>query len=131
MGTVTVVVDGYWTRSEPPNVSSRTAKVSRRLRSRTPVRLYVYDTLLEQLAQGLQDMVAALGPCILQEHAVVRQRYFARHRHVAPADQPHIRDGVMEGATRAGRDPRRAVAGAARDAVDTRGLQSFGQTHRR
>ena len=37
----------------------------------------------------------------------------------------------MGGATRAGRDQRRAVAGEARDAVDARGLQSFGQTHRR
>jgi hypothetical protein len=55
----------------------------------------------------------------------------AGHRHVAPADQPRIRDGMMGGATRAGRDQRRAVARQAGDAVDTRGLDRFGQGHRR
>jgi hypothetical protein len=34
-------------------------------------------------------------------------------------------------ATRAGRDQRRAVAGEARDAVDTRGLNGLGEGHRR
>jgi hypothetical protein len=55
----------------------------------------------------------------------------ARHRHVAPADQSRIRDGVVGRATRAGRDQRRAVAGAAGDAVDTRGLNRLGEGHRR
>jgi hypothetical protein len=31
---------------------------------------------------------------------------------LAPTDQPRIRDGMVEGATRAGCDPRRAVAQA-------------------
>lgn len=43
--TVTVV-GGYGTRAEPPKLSSRAAKVARKLRSRTPAQLYVYDTLL-------------------------------------------------------------------------------------
>ena len=76
-------------------------------------------------------MAAALGQLIKKEHAVVRQRHFTRHRHVAPADQPRIREGVVGRATRAGRDPRRAGAGAAGDAVDTRGLHGFGEGHRR
>jgi hypothetical protein len=38
---------------------------------------------------------------------------------------------VVGHATRASRDPRRAVAGEARDAVDTRGLDRFSEGHRR
>jgi hypothetical protein len=53
IGTVTVVVCGYWPRAEPLKVSSRAAKVERILRSRTPARLYVYDTILAGLAQHL------------------------------------------------------------------------------
>ena len=41
-------------------------------------------------------------------------------RHVAPADQPHIRDGMVGRATRAGHDQRRAVAGEADDVVHAR-----------
>jgi len=76
---------------------SRAAKVAKTLRSRTPAKLYVYETLLERLAQDLEDLAAALGPCIQEAHAMVGQRHVARHRHVAPADQPRIRDGVVGG----------------------------------
>jgi len=60
-GTVTVVVDDYWRRTAPLKVSSRAAKVARMLGFGTPVRLYVYDTLLEWLAQDLEHMRAKLG----------------------------------------------------------------------
>jgi hypothetical protein len=40
-------------------------------------------------------MAAARRPCIQEEHTVVGQRHLARHRHVVPADQPRIGDGVM------------------------------------
>ncbi len=63
----------------------------------TPARLYLYDTLLQRLAQDLQDMAAELGELIQEEHAIVGQRHFARHGDLAPTDQPRIRDG-MEGA---------------------------------
>jgi hypothetical protein len=76
-------------------------------------------------------MAAELGPRIQEEHAVVGQRHVARHRHVAPVDEARIRDGVVGRATRAGRDPRRAGAGEARDEVDTRGLDGLGEGHRR
>jgi hypothetical protein len=46
VGTVTIVVDGYWTRPDSLTLSSRTANVARRLRFRTPARLYVYDAVL-------------------------------------------------------------------------------------
>jgi hypothetical protein len=65
------------------------------MRSRTPAKLYVYEVILKRLAQDLQDMAAALGPCIQEEHAMVGQRHVARHRHMAPADQPRIRDGIV------------------------------------
>ena len=55
------------------------------------------------------------------------QRHVTRPRHVAPADPPRIREGLVVRATWAGRDPRRAVAGEAGDAVDTRGLNRLGQ----
>jgi hypothetical protein len=62
---------------------------------------------------------------------MVGQRHVTRHRHVAPADQPCSRDRLMARAKRAGRDQRRAVAGEASDAVDTRGLEGFGEGHGR
>jgi hypothetical protein len=96
-------------------------------RSRTPEKLYVYNPILERLAQDLQDMAAELGPCIQEEHAMVGQRHIIRHRHVAPADQPRIRDGVVGRATRARRDPRRAVAGEAGDAREVGGVDRCGQ----
>ena len=80
--------------------------------------LYVCDAVFVPLAQDLEDMAAALGPCIQAEPAMMHQRHLARHRHVAPPDQSHIGDRVMGGATRAGGDQRRAVAGEAGDAVD-------------
>jgi hypothetical protein len=94
-------------------------------------RLYACDTLFERLAPDLEDMAAELRELIQEEHAVVRPRHLARHRHVAPADQLRIRDGVVGRAKRAGRDQRRAVASEARDAVDACGLNGLGEGHRR
>ena len=112
-------------------IIDRAAKPLKLLLFSTPARLYVYDTLLERLAQDLQDMAAALGPFIQEEHAVVGQRHLAGHRYVAAADQPRIRDGLVGRAKRAGRDQRRAVAGEAGDTMDARGLNGFGEGHRR
>ena len=66
-----------------------------------------------------------------EEHAMVGQRHFTRHQHVAPADQPRIRDGMMGGATRESRHQRGAVAGAAGDTMDACGLNGLGEGHRR
>jgi hypothetical protein len=54
--------------------------------------LFCSDVVLERLPQDLQDMAAALGPCIQEAHPVVRERHLARPRPVAPADQAHIGD---------------------------------------
>jgi hypothetical protein len=61
----------------------------------------------------------------------VCERHSTRIGHVAPADQSHIRDGVMGGAKRAGRDQGGAVAGAAGNAVNPRGLNRLGEGHGR
>jgi hypothetical protein len=76
-------------------------------------------------------MAAELGQFIQEEHAMVGQRHVSRHRHVASADQPRIRDGMVGRATWAGRDQRRAIAREASDAMDTRGLHGLGEGHRR
>jgi hypothetical protein len=94
---------------------ARSASAASAARSGMGGRLFFCNTLLERLAQDLKDMGAELGPCIQEQHAMVGQRHLARQRHVAPADQPRIRDRMMGRATWAGRDPRRAVAGEARE----------------
>jgi hypothetical protein len=115
------LVGGYRALPESLTAITLLANSMNVLRSRTPARLYVYDTVLERLAQDLEHMTATLGPFIQEEDAVVGQRHVAGHRHGAPADQPDIRDGVMGGATQAGGDPRHTGAGEPRDAVNAGG----------
>src|SRR5262247_3785647 len=95
---------------ESLRVMTCAAKIARTLRFVMLSRLYVEDTLLERLPQDLQHMPAKLRQLIQEEHAIVRQRHLARPRHLAPADQPAIGDGVMRGATRADRHQCGAVA---------------------
>jgi hypothetical protein len=57
---------------------SRAADATKELRFRTPAKLYIYETLLERLAQDLEHMTAKLGPFIQEEDAVVGQRHVAR-----------------------------------------------------
>src|SRR5262245_53139092 len=112
---------GYGPLLEPPEVVSRAAKVPKTLKSRTPAKLYIDETLLQGLAQNLQHMAAELRQLIQEQHAVVGQRHLAWQQHVAPADQPDVREGVMRGAKRAGRHQGGAVARAAGDTVDACG----------
>jgi hypothetical protein len=93
--------------------------------------LYVENTLLQWLAQDLQDMAAELGPFIQEEHAMMGQRHLAWHRHMADPDQPRIGDGMMGRAKRPGRHQRRTSPREAGDAVDTGGLNGLGEGHRR
>jgi hypothetical protein len=88
IGTATVMRGGYRLRPEPLAVVNRMAKSTKSLRLRTLWRLSSYDTLLERLAQDLQDMAAELGQFIQEEHAIVGQRHVTGHWHVAPADSP-------------------------------------------
>jgi hypothetical protein len=84
------VTGGYYPLLEPPAVVSRAAKVATTLQSRSPAKLYVYETLLKRLAQDPEHMEAELWQLIQEEHAMVGQRHLARHRHLPPADHPHI-----------------------------------------
>jgi hypothetical protein len=85
VGPAMVLMGGYWTRPERLTVSSRVAKSAISLRLKMLWRLYLCDALLERLAQDLEDVAAALRPCIQQENAVVRPRHFAGHRDLAAA----------------------------------------------
>jgi hypothetical protein len=49
----------------------------------------------KRLAQDLQDVAAELRQFIPKEPAGVLQRHLARQRHLAPADQPAIREGLI------------------------------------
>lgn len=74
------VMGGYGPLLEPPEVVSRAAKVAKTLKSRTPAKLYVYETLLPRLPQDLEDMASKLRELIQEEHTMVRPRHLARHR---------------------------------------------------
>jgi hypothetical protein len=78
--------------------------------------------------QHVQDVAAELRACIQQEHPMVRPRHLAGQRHLATTDQADIRDRVVRGATRVGRDQRRAVTGEAGDAMDAGGVEALARS---
>jgi hypothetical protein len=88
-------------------------------------------TILERLAQGLEDTAAEFGEFIQEEHALGRPRHVPWGRHLAPADQPDIGDGVGGRASWARRDQGRPVAREAGDAMEARGLKGLSQGHGR
>src|SRR5262245_38769525 len=56
--TATFVIGSYRPLPEPPTFVSHAANVAKTLRSGTPAKLYKYETLLEGLAEDLQDVAA-------------------------------------------------------------------------
>ena len=54
------------------------------------------NTGFEGLTQDLQEMAAELRPFIQAAHPVLREGQLARHRPVAPADPPRVRDGAVQ-----------------------------------
>jgi hypothetical protein len=124
-------VDGTWARPASLTRRTRRAPSAKLVWSRTRWRWPGEDRLRERLPQDRQDMAAALGEFIQKAHAMVGQRHLTRHRHLTPADQPHIREGMVGRATRGGRDHHRAVAGEAGDAVEAHSLNGLGEGHRR
>jgi len=70
--------------------ATRSAKTASTASSMMSGRSYLCDALFERLAQGLEDMAAALGPCIQAAHAVMRPRHVAWQWHQAAAEH-----GVM------------------------------------
>jgi hypothetical protein len=110
VGTVTVVVDGHWTRPDPLKVGNHTTKVVRLLRFSTPERLYVYDPILQLLAQDLQDVAVEFRKFIQEKNAVVRQRHFARQQYrpmpLFVKNVPYLTMHGHERASVLARDPR-------------------------
>jgi hypothetical protein len=78
---------------------------------------YSYESLLKRLAQDLQDLAAELRQLIQEEDAVVGPRHFTWHWHLAAADQPDIRDGLVGRPQWTHDDTRGAVAGEPGDVV--------------
>ena len=92
--TITVLMDGYGTRPDPLTLSSHTASVARRLRFRTPAKLYVYNmynTLLQRLASDLEHVAAALGERIQEGDAVIGRPDLVGGAQVTAADQSRLR----------------------------------------
>jgi hypothetical protein len=64
--------------------SANAASETSSARSRTPKRLYVYDTLLERFSPDLEHMALELGPLIQQQEALVRQGHRTWHGPLPP-----------------------------------------------
>jgi hypothetical protein len=78
-------------------------------------RLYSCDTLLERLAQYLQDVETELRQLVQEQHTVVHQRHLTRHGHLPPPISP-TSEMVWCGA-RNGRVVMRAVRAPVRSAT--------------
>ena len=63
-------VGGYRAPPESFMATTRMANSAKMLRFRIPAKLYSSETLLERLAQDLEDLVGARGPFLQEEHAV-------------------------------------------------------------
>jgi hypothetical protein len=74
------------------------------------------------LAPHVQEVALELRYVLQQAHPVVRPRPLARPRHLAAADQAHIRNALVGGAEGPRHDQRYAGAGEAGDAGVTPAL---------
>jgi hypothetical protein len=57
----------------------------------------------------------------------MRRRHFSRYRHLAPADQAHVRGGVVRRVEGARRDARGGAAREAGHATEAGGLEGLGR----
>jgi hypothetical protein len=128
---VTVVVDGYRPLTEFCTAITRRANSAKVLKSRTPAKLYVYETLLERSAQDLEDMAAALGQSSRKSTPLWASDTSPGIGTWPPPISPASEMVGWGGATRAGRHQHGAVAGEAGDTVDVGGLKGLGQGHHR
>jgi hypothetical protein len=74
-------------------------------------------------------MPSEFGEFVEAEDAMMGQRHLARHGHLAAADQSHIGNGLVGGATRPGGDEGGAPPGAAGDAREAGGFEGLSQGH--
>jgi hypothetical protein len=72
-------------------------------------------------------MPSELGEFIEEKDAMMGERSLARQGHLTAANQPHIGNGLVGGATRPGGDDGGAPPGAAGDEMDAGGVDGFGQ----
>jgi hypothetical protein len=70
---ITVVAGGYRGMLESLTAMTWRAKSAIALKFRTYGRLYLYETLLERLAQDLEHMTAKLGQFIQEQNAMMCQ----------------------------------------------------------
>jgi hypothetical protein len=75
----------------------------------------------------IQTHVPSWRKMAQDKDTLLRSRHFARHGHLAAADQSHSRDGVRRGTTPARSDDGGAAAGVAGDAMEARGLNGLRQ----
>jgi hypothetical protein len=80
----------YHAPPDSPEILNRAAKAAKALRSKTCGRLFLNDTLLERLAQHLEDVATELRPFIQKGNPMVCQRHVTRQRDLTVADQPHV-----------------------------------------
>jgi hypothetical protein len=66
---IVMVVGGYRPPPETLTAITRKANSVKVLRFSTPAKLYSCETILERLTQDLEDMAAARGPFLQEEHA--------------------------------------------------------------
>jgi hypothetical protein len=116
MVAASILVSRYPALVEALTVITRSAKSTKPLPCNEPAKSFLKTSVLERLAEHLEDVPPELRAFVQEAHAMVRQRPLARPRDLAATDQPHIRDGVMRGAKRPRGAERRAVAGEAGDA---------------
>ena len=95
----TTLIASYHALPTAPKGMSRAANTINVWTSRTPTRRSCGDPINERLSQDLEHTRFARREFIEEEHAMVGQRPVSGHRHMAPGNQPHIRDGVMRGVT--------------------------------
>jgi hypothetical protein len=87
------------------------------------------NALPQWLAQDFEDMPFELGQLIQQQAAMMRQGHLPRQGQLAASDHALIGDSVVGGTERVRGGDGGAVAGEAGDAMDTVGVEGFGQAH--
>ncbi len=80
---------------------ARAGSAASRATLRTLARVSAWDTRLDQLGQHLEGRASARRQFIQEEHSMVGPRHLTLCGDLTAADQPHIRNGVVGGTTRA------------------------------
>jgi hypothetical protein len=126
-----VVVDGYRALPASRRAIIRLANSAKIWRFRTCGRLYCCDALLQRLRNTSRTWLRHSGNSSKKSTPLWASNPSPGIGTCPTADQPHIRDGLVRGTTRARRDHRRVGAGEASDAVGADGVDGLWQSYRR